>query len=209
MLPRRPLGRPKSEHLGALEERLVLVARETFARNGYGATSINEIARAARVSKNTLYARFPSKVALFQAIVARQIASVDQLARPRPTRQARTLAGQLRAYANAALNISSSPDVLQINRLIFSESYQFKELREAAEARFQVGIDHVAALIKDFAARDDIACRDPSAAAEMFLLSLHGWYMFLIIKNGAARAPERERWVNKVLRIFMAGRSAW
>jgi TetR/AcrR family transcriptional repressor of mexJK operon len=76
--PRRPRGRPKTEDLEGLETRLVLVARQAFAVNGYGATSISSIVRCARVSKNTLYARFPSKAALFQAIVAGQIASVDE-----------------------------------------------------------------------------------------------------------------------------------
>ena len=59
--PRRPRGRPKTEDLAALEARLILVGRQLFYRHGYGATAMSAVAEAARVSKTTLYARFPSK----------------------------------------------------------------------------------------------------------------------------------------------------
>ena len=73
--PRRPRGRPRAEDLEALEARLLATARQAFVMSGYGAASMNAIAKTAAVSKNTLYARFPSKAALFRAIVEQQIAS--------------------------------------------------------------------------------------------------------------------------------------
>src|SRR5262249_22306431 len=51
------------------EARMVRTGRELFLARGYGATSLNEIARAARVSKATLYARFPSKADLLRAVI--------------------------------------------------------------------------------------------------------------------------------------------
>ena len=207
--PRRPRGRPKAEDLEALEARLVLVARQAFVLHGYGATSINAIARSARVSKNTLYARFPSKAALFQAIVARQIASVDEELPPASTEQAESLAGKLRAYVNIALRRSLSSEVLEINRLIMGESYQFPELGEAARARFQIGVQHIAQMIEEYATRDRIPCRNPAAAAELFLYSVYGWYTFVIIANRVVTDKERTSRVDEAIRIFLASRSAW
>src|SRR4051812_48118631 len=98
--PRRPRGRPKLEDLPALEARLIHVAMSHFMANGYGATSMASIARAARVSKDTLYSRFSSKAVLFRAIVKDQIAGVqDALPHGEIERQV-TLEETLRIYGN-------------------------------------------------------------------------------------------------------------
>jgi len=208
-LPRRPRGRPKTADVEALEDRLVLVAREAFVRNGYGVTSINEIAKAARISKNTLYARFPSKADLFRKIVADQIASVNEKSAAAPVRDSATLASMLRAYADAALSISLSPDILQINRLIISECYQFPELAEAARARLQFGVDHIARIIDAYAERDQIRCRNSAEAAALFLSCLQGWYISMLMANRSVTAKERETWVDHAVEVFIEGRSAW
>jgi len=207
--PRRPRGRPKTEHVEALEARLVAVAREAFVLNGYGATSINAIARSARVSKNTLYARFPSKAALFQVIVARQIASVDEELPPPSDANPEPLADQLRAYVDVALRISLSKDVRDINRLIMSESYRFPELGDAARARFQIGVQHVADIIEICAKRDRIRCRDAAAAAALFLYSIYGWYTFAMITNRPVSDAERTARVDTAVAMFLAGRPDW
>jgi AcrR family transcriptional regulator len=209
MQPRRPRGRPKAQDVEALEARLVAVARQAFVLNGYGATSINEIARSARVSKNTLYSRFPSKVALFQVIVARQIASVDEEVGPTSGERTESLADMLRAYAEVALRRSLSKEVLEFNRLILKESYQFPELGEAARARFQIGVQHVAGLIEMCAKRERIACRNAMAAAEVFLCSLQGWYITVVTTNRTVTDRERAEWLDRAVNIFMASRSGW
>jgi TetR/AcrR family transcriptional regulator, mexJK operon transcriptional repressor len=209
MQPRRPRGRPKAEDVEALEARLIAVARQAFVLNGYGATSINSIARSARVSKNTLYARFPSKAALFQMIVARQIASVNEELRPASSEQEESLADKLRAYSNAALRTSLSRDMLEINRLIVSESYQFPELGEAARARFHIGVQHVARLIAVCAERDRIPCRRPDAVAELFLCAMTGWYSTIMMANLNVTDAERASWVDSAIAIFLAGRPGW
>lgn len=59
--------------LGAEERRKAIVeaAMPLFARNGFAGTTTKEIARAAGVSEALLFQHFPSKAALYQAIVAR------------------------------------------------------------------------------------------------------------------------------------------
>lgn len=205
--PRRPRGRPKTEDVEALEARLVSVAKQAFVLNGYGATSINAIAKSARVSKNTLYARFPSKAAMFQTIIARQIESAeDEL---RPTADARSLAEGLRAFVEVALRRSLTSDDLEINRLIMAESRQFPELGAAARGRFQIGVQNVARIIEVYAERDRVPCRNPVAAAEMFLYSVYGWYTFALATNRTLTDKERIPWIDTVIRIFLASRSEW
>jgi TetR/AcrR family transcriptional repressor of mexJK operon len=207
--PRRPRGRPKTEDLEALKARLVLVARQAFVRSGYGATSINAIARSARVSKNTLYARFSSKADLFRAIVAQQIAAVDEGLAPRTGADDESLPHRICDYLNVALERSLSGDILEINRLILSESHRFPELAEASGARFQVGVQNVARIIEQCAQRDRIPCRDPAAAAALFLCAAQGWYMSIMIANRMVSDRERASWVNNTVGVFVAGRPAW
>lgn len=62
---------------------ILQAARELFARDGYAATTINQIASAAGVSAQTIYATFSSKAGLALALVAytNEQAGVGDLAR--------------------------------------------------------------------------------------------------------------------------------
>jgi AcrR family transcriptional regulator len=55
-----PAGGARSLGRGA-RDRIIVAAAELFARQGFNATSINELHAAARVSKRTLYQHFASK----------------------------------------------------------------------------------------------------------------------------------------------------
>jgi AcrR family transcriptional regulator len=161
------------------------------------------------MSKNTLYARFPSKADLFRAIVARQIAAVDEGLQPRAGADDERLQDRISEYINVALERSLSGDILDINRLILSESHQFPELGEAADARFQVGVQNVARIIEECARRDRVSCRDPTAAAALLLCAAQGWYMSVMVANRVVSDRERAAWVDNAARCFVASRSAW
>src|SRR6266699_4535907 len=72
-------GRPSRQHAARLGERILDAATHLFMSHGYGATSIEAVARRARVSKRTFYHRFDDKPALFVAVVHRII---DRLRSP-------------------------------------------------------------------------------------------------------------------------------
>jgi AcrR family transcriptional regulator len=67
-------ARPRAAHLGPERRRpqILDVAFEMFVRDGYKATSMDDIARAAGVSKPVIYACFPSKAELFSALLDRE-----------------------------------------------------------------------------------------------------------------------------------------
>ena len=208
MEPRRARGRPRAEDLAELEARLIRVALEKFLANGYGATSMNEVARAARVSKGTLWARFPSKADLFRAIIDEQIRLTGVGFRhsgPKP----KTLEGVLRAFAERALQDSLSEEIVQLNRLIYSEAGRFPELGEAAWARSQVGVRQVTEIIREYAAKEDAPCQDPEAAARMFTTLLRGFYGDVMLTGRPAGPAEVKAWVQTMLKVFLAGRSNW
>lgn len=206
--PRRPRGRPRAEDLEALEARLVRVAHQCFVTKGYGATSMNEIARAARVSKGTLYARFAAKTDLFRAILEQQIRQTGGAVRLRGPKP-KTLEAMLRTYAELTLQESLRDEIVQLNRLIYSEAGRFPELGEAAWARNRVGVLQVAEHIRDYAVKDDVPCRDPEAAAEVFIALLRGWYAAAMLKAPADIDAEIKAWTGALLEMFLASRPTW
>lgn len=208
--PRRPRGRPKAEDLAGLEARLILVGRQLFFRDGYGATTMSEVASAARVSKTTLYSRFPSKAALFRAIVADQIAKWDEAGlHHTPMPDFATLEQTLMTYGDILLRAGMTADFVQINRLLHSESGRFPELAEIADARIQLGIDYLAGQIRSFAEREGAPCRDPEAAAELFLMMIVGWSSVVVIGNRTVSPAARKAWLAHTVRTFIGGRSSW
>ena len=65
-------GRPCASESAARIESLLDVAAEVFTERGYQGASLDEIARRAGASKQTLYVRFPSKADLFEAVLRRE-----------------------------------------------------------------------------------------------------------------------------------------
>lgn len=206
--PRRPRGRPRSEDLEELEARLIRVARQCFIANGYGATSMTEVAKAARVSKKTLYARFPSKTELFRAILDTQIKDTGGGLRPSGPKP-KTLEAMLRAYAEHTLKESLFSDILQLNRLMYSEAGRFPELGDAAWARGREGVRQVAEHIRDYAVAENIPCRDAEVAADMFISLLRGWYSNAMLRSQAVTVTEIRTWTRNMLELFLASRSSW
>jgi TetR/AcrR family transcriptional regulator, repressor of fatR-cypB operon len=59
---------------------ILVVARHLFARQGYHATTLEEIARRAEFGKGTIYNYFPSKDDLFRAIIDEIFSEVTRIA---------------------------------------------------------------------------------------------------------------------------------
>lgn len=70
-LKRPRLGRPPKDMAGDVKARILDAAERVFLKRGYQSASLDEIAEVAPASKPTIYAHFPGKEALFEAVVAR------------------------------------------------------------------------------------------------------------------------------------------
>src|ERR1700759_4367754 len=104
--PGRARGRPRSAEASAIDGELVGIALHEFQSNGYGATSMNAIARRARVSKTTLYSRFPSKESLFRAAMQDQMSRLNRDRILDLLNACDDLAKGLEVYANHMLDLS-------------------------------------------------------------------------------------------------------
>ncbi len=66
-------GRPPKDLAGDVKTRILDAAQRVFLERGYQSASLDEIATTAPASKPTIYAHFPGKQALFEAVVARVV----------------------------------------------------------------------------------------------------------------------------------------
>ncbi|MEW6124231.1 MAG: TetR/AcrR family transcriptional regulator [Pseudomonadota bacterium] len=74
--PRRARPAKDEAERAARRAQILAAALDAFSREGYGATRLEDVARAAGVAKGTLYLYFPHKQALFEAIVTERISPV-------------------------------------------------------------------------------------------------------------------------------------
>src|SRR3954468_8935481 len=76
--PASRCGRPTHAEAADLDERLRKGAVAVFLENGYDGTTMEAIARSARVAKGPLYARYPDKRALFATVIPWAMSRYDR-----------------------------------------------------------------------------------------------------------------------------------
>jgi hypothetical protein len=64
-------------------------------------------------------------------------------------------------------------------------------------------------VISEFAARDQIPCRDPAGAAEIFYFMVRGFYQVLWTAERCPSQAELRIKIEKIVAAFLASRPAW
>jgi TetR/AcrR family transcriptional repressor of mexJK operon len=130
-------------------ESILAAAQRTFLASGFGAASMDAIAREAGASKATLYAYFSSKEELFGAVVARES---ERYARGFSAGELDTgdVEASLTVIADRFLRLLLSPDVIAINRIIIGEVARFPVL---AEVFWRAGPERVRIQVEGFLRR--------------------------------------------------------
>ncbi|QLG88463.1 TetR/AcrR family transcriptional regulator [Chitinibacter bivalviorum] len=106
---------------------IIEAALQLFHQKGFSATKIDEVAIAAGVTKGTVYLYFPSKEALFKAVVQERVlpnlAKMNEAANQFAGSRADCLAYVLRGMAQALNECNGS-----ISKLMIAEAGNFPEL---------------------------------------------------------------------------------
>src|SRR5712671_4248966 len=78
-MPTNQINKPsrKAQPADASRQRIVEAARAHFFSHGFRSVSMDDLAEELGISKKTLYAHFPSKIALLEAVLADKFAGVE------------------------------------------------------------------------------------------------------------------------------------
>src|SRR6201996_3262251 len=155
----RKRGRPTADERRAREGEILATALGVFLRSGYGASTVDELAAAAQVTKRTIYAYYGDKAGLFAAMV-RHLAAAVSLDATRDDDTLETLSARIVVRLH-------SDELVGLHRLGIGESARFPELAQilhrSGDAR------HIARLAEHIRAERGPA-RDPLAAPLFSLL---------------------------------------
>ncbi len=129
---RARVGRPPKLDAAETSNRIIDAAARLFAAQGFAATSIEQVASACSAGKDTIYRRFPSKTALFQAVVARErTRTLDRLEQEIGSAGGEGDAlARLRRVARWFLTVNLDPDMVAFKRIALSEAIVFGEERQ-------------------------------------------------------------------------------
>jgi AcrR family transcriptional regulator len=204
--PRRG-GRPSRAAAEQLGETILDVATGLFLTEGYGATSIEAIARRARIAKRTFYSRFDDKAGLFGAVVHRMVE------RMRPSDDTGlfdggTLEEILTRLARFILSAALSPPALALHRVILAEATRFPEL--AAVVTEQGGsreaVTRIAALLERATGAGELALENTSFAAAQFLQMVVALPQRRALGLATPMTPsELEAWAHDTVALFLNG----
>lgn len=205
--PARRGGRPSPERAAQIRDQILDAATALFFAQGYGVSSIEAIARRARISKRTFYSRFRDKAEVFGAVVNRL---VDRLRPSNETQlfHAGTFEEILQRLAVLILQAALSPDALALHRLVIAEAPRFPELAAAltASGSRREAISRIADLLVREARARRRALENPAFAAEQFLqLIIAAPQRRALGLGDAMTPPELEAWAHAAVRLFLHG----
>jgi AcrR family transcriptional regulator len=149
---------------------ILAAAAKVFATKGFVATRMEDIAKAARLAKGTLYLYFQSKDAIYEATVRQAMTTVAALTEER-VRKESDLAGKLAAFIS--VRIAFWNEQQQLYRIIMSINRQ-EQHRKRSIAWQKVVVLYLQSMFADAAKAGEIPDQDFLAAAWTTIDAIRG-----------------------------------
>lgn len=178
--------RSKSE-----EKRVAILdaAENLFTKQGFSATSMDQLAKQAGVSKQTLYSHFGSKDDLFTAAISSKCIAFEL---NEATLQGSDIRQVLLDFSRRFTQLILSSDAIRIYRICMAEAETYPKL---AQLFFQAGPQHVTQLITQYLTQQHeqgvLQVPQPYFAAMQLLQMLQGGQR-MRIELGLERMDEQE-----------------
>ncbi|MVT53010.1 TetR family transcriptional regulator [Bradyrhizobium yuanmingense] len=198
-------GRPANEALG---QTIVDAARELFLELGFQATTLDQVARRAKISKLSIYRHFENKEALFGAAIA---AGCQLLFAPQALHEDDdgSVEDQLMAVGSLLLRTLLRPDVRSVEAMVMADKTNQTSL---SKLHFEAGPAHVIgqieALLRQLHAKALLNVPDPHQSARLFAALFKGSDLVMIARFDQARAEndkEIESYCRSAVAMFIAG----
>lgn len=155
-------------------QRVLEAAAQQFVEQGFERASVEAIAKSSGVSKMTIYSYFPTKEALFEAVVSKYTDAVFDALPPGALDPAKPEAA-LTLIGKGFLNLQRSDRVVGGFRMMFAAAGQQPE---ACQAFYRQGPEKIVSQVAEYLSAADAAgsltMASPTMAAEQFLSLFSG-----------------------------------
>lgn len=197
---------PSAYHQRVAQEKRALIvqaATELFLELGYDRASLARVAESAGVSRATLFKQFPTKAALFDAIVIDSWAENDVADVP----PAGDLTAGLTVLGRRYAALLSQPEMTDLFRIVIAELPRFPELAKAHFSRGKLPYFEsvrIYLLAERDAGAADIA--DPEMAATQFLgmISNYLFWPSLVLPDWTVTPARTTAVVDEAVRTMVA-----
>jgi len=189
---------------------IIEAATAAFLDHGYRGTSMDAIAAAADVSKQTVYQHFGDKQRLFRELIAATVQSASDPVYDEVRRLADSgrLGSDLRDLARRLLRLVLQPTMMRLRRLVIAEARQFPDL---GRVFYDLGPGRtIAALADTFAEltrHGRLHTPDATLAATQFnwlVMAAPLNQAMLLGHDDAPTLREINRWADSGVRTFLA-----
>jgi TetR/AcrR family transcriptional repressor of mexJK operon len=204
-----PAARQRAGRL-ASGEAIRAATAALFLERGYQGTSMDDIAAAAHVSKQTIYTHFADKETLLAALVLANADRVEELVASMTSivRNADDVESSLRELARLYLRFVIRPEVLKMRRLVLAESGRFPELARTYYERVPQRVSRtLAGLFAELAQQGRLRVESADAAAQHFAWLVLGSHldrgMFLGTTFDSKKSANAA--ADDAVRVFLAG----
>ena len=175
---RRP-GRPRDV---AKLEAILDAANALFLERGIAATTIDEVAERACVSKMTVYANFRDKRALLATVLDRRVKAVFVFDELPAGPDLNSSVERLIKLGEAAVSAITKPEVIRMTLLMAEHADQHPQLAATfyAAGRGEL-LKRIAACLKALTKRGFLSIKKPDLAAEQLVAS---WLGMSVLRQG-------------------------
>jgi AcrR family transcriptional regulator len=200
---RRVRGRPTLDS-AAQREKILSVASRFFIEQGYSETTLDEIAKAARITKRTIYQHVGDKAELFRIVCKERLPLAEHLT-------FRLSLGQLglkdivTSMARQLLQHSLAPEAIALERTLAIESLRFPELVSKVVEDGMAALNrNIALVFAELIALGAAPEQDISRAADIFYDVVIGNRSFRMTM-GHTESPPDDKELAQRIDMFVDG----
>jgi AcrR family transcriptional regulator len=201
----RRVGRPKSDDVLVIRADILAAARRLFFEHGIAGTGMEAVAKATGVTKQTLYARFPNKSELCQAVM--QDIMLEWRAHQGPLLEGvDSLEEALCRHTIRTLETATREGSALLAQFLSTESrWQPALTGDVLGAIRTKGIQDIETILDAFSSPGAGAAPGNRAAAEFYFMALIGKISDLGASRGAADGNDLAAWAGTAVKLFLAG----
>lgn len=183
---------------------IIDAAVRLFAAQGVAATSMDQVAAEAQVSKRTVYNHFATKTELFHAVLLAMFSKVDEglVIHYQPEQP---IAQQLSAVAAQEVALLTSPAFMQMAKVTFLQLLQDPELAQSLHSQSIGCLRFFAEFLRAAKQHGSLAIDDVDFAAKQFVMQLKAFLFYPPLFGFEQIDEPRQRYViAQTVQLFLA-----